>query len=179
MDTKKILIIVILLFAAAGGYVLFAKSKKNTDVVIDGQVGNDNGDGTVTLTKNDGTTVTVKKPESEEVQAALLQNLKDTLSETEKQNASVLASRIFEDMKGWNVHDMRLYKSLLESSKAYFLYFVENAYPSFDKNKSFADRLKLQNFRKVNSASKKADLDNEKAEAIIAKIVNRMIEFKV
>lgn len=190
MDTKKIIIIFILLFAAAGGYVLFAKSKKS-DVVIDGQAGKDNGDGTVTLIKNDGTTITVKKPETEEVQAAQLANLKDSLSEIQKQEAAVLARNIFEDMKGWNKHNMSLYQKLLDSSKAFFLYFIQDAYPSYDTAKSFRDRLKMQNFRVVNKTSavffifdslienKKEKAASDAADALIAKIVNRIIEFKV
>ena len=177
MDTKKILIIVVLLIASVGGYMFFTKTKK-TDVVIDGQAGKDNGDGTVTLTRNDGTTITVKKPESEEVQAALAENLKNSLSASEKATMAGLASAIYEDMKGWNDHEMRHYKNLYEVGDAAFLYFVEVAYPSFDKNKSFRDRLRLQNFQKVNSGSKKVGLEKAKAEELIAFIVNRMDEFK-
>lgn len=176
MDAKKIILIFILLVFLAGAYMLFAKSKKTT--IIDGLAGKDNGDGTVTLTKNNGDTIIVDKPETEEVKAAQMYNLKKTLSSTDKANASGLAKAIYEDMKGWNLHEMRHYKNLYESSDAFFLYFMEDAYPMYD-SKSFFDRVKLQDFRQVNPASKKIGLDNGKAVELISFILNRAYEFKI
>lgn len=153
-----VIIVVIFVVVLAVGYFAYAKTIKP---------------------KIEAEKETQKKQDEAIVIEQRKEELKDSLTEAQKQDAYALANRIFEDMKGWNKHDMLLYKKLFESSKAYFYYFVTSAYPSFDTSKSFVDRIKLQNFRVVNYDSRKANLNNDNAEALIAKIKNRIDEFTI
>jgi hypothetical protein len=101
-----------------------------------------------------------------------------SLSDSEKQDAYHIASRIYDDCKGWNSHNMSMYDYLAKWNNAKFYFFVTRAYPSYD-NRSLTDRLKMQNWGALNSWSKNNGYNTkDKAERKINEIIYRVENFK-
>lgn len=101
-----------------------------------------------------------------------------TLSEADKQDAYHIAKRAYDDCKGWNSHDMSIYRYINAFSNKKFYFFVTKAYPSYD-SRSLTERLKMQNWGVLNSWSKKNGYKKkESAEREINKLIYRIENFK-
>lgn len=99
------------------------------------------------------------------------------LSATDKADAYNVASSMYEDCKGWNSHNMSTYDYLDKWSSAKFYFFVKTAYPSYDKNNSLTQRLKMQNWSKLDKWSKNRGYNESKAKELINKIIYRVENF--
>ena len=160
MNIKNILIVVISVIIAIAGFLLF---RKKTVITAGTENSTQPGSGSGATP---GTTPVV--PEVDPVDKIIA-----TLSENQKMSANVLASKIFNDMKGWGAHEMTLFNQLFNYNKAQFVYFVLKAWPIYSKKPLESELLK-QNWGALHPKSKLAGYNKVKAEELIQKIIYRI-----
>jgi hypothetical protein len=162
MNLKNIVIAVIGLIIVVVGFILFRKKPTTTaGTNSNTSVGSQPGSGTTPATPP----VT---PAVDPIESAIA-----TLSENQKMDANILASKIFNDMKGWSAHDMTLYKKLFDYGTAQFVYFVVRAWPIYS-SKTLQSTMLSQNWSVLSTESNRAGYDRVRAEELVQKIIYRI-----
>ena len=163
MDNKKTPLLV-LMFAILCGAAYFVYTKYFPGILPD--------------SISNGSELTNTSENEETVTIDPLELALSNLTEDDKIDAYNIASRIYEDCKGLNSHNMSMYDYLNKWSGAKFYFFVRNAYPSYD-GKSLIQRLSLQNWGVLNKWSKDHGYVETKAKELINKIIYRVENFKL
>jgi len=162
MNLKNIVIAVIGLIIVVVSFIIFRKKPATTAVATSGTTSG-NRTGYVTTPENPPVT-----PATDPIERVIA-----TLSETQKMDSNILASKIFNDMKGWNSHDMTLYKKLFDYGTAQFVYFVVRAWPIYS-SKTLQSTLLKQNWSILNKKSNQAGFNQVKADELVQKIIYRI-----